>query len=74
MSVKKTKKFYFFLKKIVLKITMSMTIQQGTVERDPSLVIRRSAKRSGCLLLHLETGQPCDVSSSVVHSLHDQES
>ena len=48
-------------------------VQQDRVERDPSLVTRRCARRVFRLLLHLESCQICDESSSVDHSLHDPE-
>ena len=51
----------------------SLHVQQGRVERDPSLVIRRCARRTFCLLLHLESCQIYDASNSVDHSLHDRE-
>ena len=48
-------------------------IQQDRVERDSSLVTRRSARRIAHLLLHLESCQIFDGSSHVAHSLHDLE-
>ena len=57
MNVKKTKSS----KKIVLKITMSMT------------VVRRRARRAFRLLLHLGSRQIYAESSNVGHSLHGQE-
>ena len=49
-------------------------VQQDRVELDSSLIVQRSARRIGCLLLHLESCQTCTVSNSVDHSLHDPES
>ena len=51
----------------------SVRVQQNRVERNPSLVIRRSARRAFRLLLHLEPCQTCGESNSVDHSLHDLE-
>ena len=51
----------------------SLHVQQDRVEPDPSLIIRRSARRIACLLLHLESCQTCDKSSNVDHSLHNLE-
>ena len=48
-------------------------VQQDRVEPDPSLIIRRRARRIGRLLLHLESCQTCDASNSVDHSLHGLE-
>ena len=48
-------------------------VQQDRVEPDPSLVIRRHARRIFRLLLHLGSCQTCDGSNSVDHSLHDPE-
>ena len=50
-----------------------LRVQQDRVERDPSLVIRRRARRTFRLLLHLESCQTCDESNSVDHSLRDPE-
>ena len=47
-------------------------VQQDRVERDPSLVTWRSARRAFRLLLHLEPGQTCVESNNVGHSLHGQ--
>ena len=51
-----------------------LRVQQDRVERDPSLVIRWSARRAVRLLLHLGSCQTCGESNSVDHSLHDPES
>ena len=48
-------------------------VQQDRVERDPSLVAWRSARRVARLLLHLETCQICGESSNAGYSLHDLE-
>ena len=45
-------------------------VQENRVERDSSLVIRRSARRAFRLLLHLESCQISGASSNVGHSLH----
>ena len=52
----------------------SRHVQQGRVERNSSLVIRRSARTVVRLLLNLEPGQPYTWSNTVVHSLLDPES
>ena len=44
-------------------------VQKDRVEPDPSLVVRRSARRTFRLLLHLEPGQLSDESNNVGHSL-----
>ena len=48
----------------------SVRVQQDRVERDPSLVIQRSARRIVRLLLHLESCQICSATNNVGHSLH----
>ena len=51
-----------------------LCVQQGRVELNPSLVIRRHARRVCRLLLHLESCQTCDESNIADHSLDDPES
>ena len=45
-------------------------VQQDRVKPDPSLVVRRRARRIFRLLLHLGFCQICASSNSVAHSLH----
>ena len=48
-------------------------VQQDRVELDPSLVTRRSARRTIHLLLHRESCQICGASNNIDHSLCGQE-
>ena len=51
----------------------SLRVQQGRVKSDTTLVVWRSARRIGCLLLYLGPCQIYGESSNVDHSLHTQE-
>ena len=48
-------------------------VQQDRVEPNPSLVVRRRARRTFRLLLHLESCQTCAESNNAGYSLHGPE-